>query len=39
MKDIKDNLLNDDELDKSLYDFVKENGKYKKRNIQAKILG
>ena len=30
---------NDDELDKSLYDFVKENGKYKKRNIQAKILG
>ncbi len=30
---------NNDKLDKSLYEFVEENGKYKKKNIEAKILG
>ncbi len=29
---------NSDSLGKSLYDFIEENGKYKIRNIQAKIL-
>lgn len=29
---------NEDSLDKSLFDFVEENGKYKIRNIEAKIL-
>ena len=30
---------NKDKLDKSLYEFVEEEGKYKKKNIEAKILG
>ena len=30
---------NKDKLDKSLYEFAEENGKYKKKNIEAKILG
>ena len=30
---------NKDKLDKSLYEFVEENGKYKMKNIEAKILG
>ena len=30
---------NEDNLSKSLYDFVIENGKYKLRNVEAKILG
>ncbi len=30
---------NSDSLTKSLYDFVEENGKYKIRNVEAKILG
>lgn len=30
---------NKDKLDKSLFDFVLDNGKYKIRNIEAKILG
>ena len=34
-----DLLQNDNELDKSLYDFIEENGKFKIRNIEAKILG
>ncbi len=29
---------NNDNLSKSLYDFVEENGKYKMRNVEAKIL-
>ena len=29
---------NSDNLSKSLYDFVEENGKYKMRNLEAKIL-
>ena len=29
---------NNDSLSKSLYDFVEENGKYKIRNIEAKVL-
>ena len=30
---------NKDKLDKSLFEFVQENGKYKKKNVEAKILG
>ena len=30
---------NSDSLTKSLYDFVEENGKYKIRNLEAKVLG
>lgn len=30
---------NKDKLDKSLYEFAEENGKFKKKNIEAKILG
>ena len=30
---------NKDKLDKSLYEFVEEEGKYKKKNIETKILG
>jgi len=30
---------NNDKLNTSLYDFVLDNGKYKVRNIEAKILG
>ena len=30
---------NKDKLDKSLYEFVEENGKFKKKNIESKILG
>ena len=33
-----DLLQNENELDKSLYDFIEENGKFKVRNIEAKIL-
>ena len=29
---------NNDNLSKSLYDFIEENGKYKMRNVEAKIL-
>ena len=30
---------NKEKLDKSLYEFVQEDGKYKKKNVEAKILG
>ena len=30
---------NKDKLDKSLFEFAEENGKYKKKNVEAKILG
>lgn len=30
---------NDESLSTSLYDFIEENGKYKIRNIEAKVLG
>lgn len=30
---------NKDKLDKSLFEFVEEDGKYKMRNVEAKILG
>ena len=29
---------NSDSVSKSLYDFVEENGKYKIRNVEAKVL-
>ena len=34
-----DMAQNSDKLDKSLYEFVEENGKYKIKNVEAKILG
>ena len=34
-----DMAQNSDKLDKSLYEFVEENGKYKLKNVEAKILG
>ena len=34
-----DMAQNSDKLDKSLYEFVEENSKYKIKNVEAKILG
>ena len=34
-----DMAQNSDKLDKSLFEFVEENGKYKIKNVEAKILG
>ena len=34
-----DMAQNKDKLDKSLFEFVEENGKYKIKNVEAKILG
>ena len=33
-----DLIQNSNTLERSLYDFVEENGKYRMRNVEAKIL-